>query len=67
MAVEITVDKWKPHLAPKRRFETFCYGPTSCRLYKSGPPRTILGRRSESWTEGDWIDEDAVAHRDPDE
>ncbi len=67
MAVEIIVDKWKPHMAPKRRFETFCYGPTSCRFYKAGPPRTIPGRRSESWTEEDWVDEDAVAHRDPDE
>jgi len=66
MAVEMIIDHWNP--SQKRyRTETFCYGPLSCRLYKAGPTRKVPGRRGMSWEEEDWIDEDAVAHRDPDE
>ena len=56
MAVEITVDKWKAHLEPRRRFETWCHGPLK-----------VPGRRGMSWEEEDWIDEEAVAHRGADE
>ena len=66
MAVEMIVDHWNP--SQKRyRTETFCYGPLSCRLYKAGPTRKVPGRKGMSWEEEDWIDQDAVAHRDPDE
>ena len=66
MAVEMIIDHWNP--SQKRyRTETFCYGPISCRLYKAGPTRKVPGRRGMSWEEEDWVDEDAVAHRDPDE
>lgn len=35
MPVEMIIDHWNP--SHKRyRFETFCYGPKSCKLYKSG-------------------------------
>lgn len=66
MAVEMIVDHWNP--SQKRyRTETFCYGPLSCRLYKAGPTRKVPGRRGMSWEEEDWVDQDAVAHRDLDD
>jgi len=66
MAVEMIVDHWNP--SQKRyRAETFCYGPLSCRLYKAGSTRKVPGRRGMSWDEEDWVDEESVAHRDPDE
>ena len=36
--VEMIIDQWNPS---KRRYrtETFCYGPRSCPLYRSGPAR----------------------------
>lgn len=66
MAVEITVDQWKPDRR-EHRFETFCYGPKSCPSYRPGPTRKVPGRKGMSWEEEDWVDEDAVAHRGPDE
>ena len=66
MAVEMIVDHWNPRNR-RYRTETFCYGPISCKLYKAGPTRKVPGRKGMSWTEEDWVDEDAVSHRDPDE
>lgn len=64
MPVEMIIDHWNP--SKKRyRFETFCYGPKSCELYKAGPTRKVPGRKGMSYTEEDWIDEDATAHRGP--
>jgi len=66
MPVEMIVDQWKP--SQKRyRFETFCYGPKSCSLYRAGPTRKVPGRRGMVWVEEDWVDEDATAHRREDE
>ncbi|MFO7903077.1 MAG: hypothetical protein ACQESR_05435 [Planctomycetota bacterium] len=66
MAVEMIIDHWNP--SEKRyRFETFCYGPKSCPLYKSGPTRKVPGRKGMSWEEEDWIDADATSHRGEDE
>ena len=66
MPVEIIVDQWNP--SKKRyRFETFCYGPKSCKFYKAGPVRKVPGRRGMVWEEEDWVDEDQTAHRGPDE
>jgi hypothetical protein len=66
MPVEIILDKWNP--AEKRyRFETFCYGPKSCRVYRAGPTRKVPGRRGMQWEEEDWVDEEATAHRGPDD
>lgn len=62
MAVEMIIDQWGDG-APRYRTETFCYGPLSCAAYKAGPPRTVPGRKGMSWTEEDWIDEEAVRHR----
>jgi hypothetical protein len=44
MPVEIIVDNWNPRGRKKYRFETFCYGPLSCKLYKAGPNRKVEGR-----------------------
>lgn len=66
MPVEITIDKWKPHIKRFRR-ETFCYGPKSCPSYKSGPTRKVPGRNGMSHEEESWIDEQTVAHRGPDD
>lgn len=66
MPVEMIIDHWNPS---KKRFrrETFCYGPKSCPTYKAGPTRKVPGRNGMSWEEEDWIDEEAMAHRGPDE
>ena len=66
MAVEMIIDHWNPKKRRYRR-ETFCYGPKSCPLYKSGPTRKVPGRRGMSYEEEDWIDEEATAHRGEDE
>lgn len=66
MSVEMIIDHWNP--GKKRyRTETFCYGPKSCPLYRPGPTRKVPGRRGMSWTEEDWVDEQATAHRERDE
>jgi hypothetical protein len=66
MAVEMIIDHWNP--SQKRyRFETFCYGPKSCAYYRPGAKRKVPGRHGTSYTEEDWVDEEATAHREPDE
>ena len=66
MPVEMIVDHWNP--SQKRyRFETFCYGPKSCPLYRAGAARQVPGRKGMSYTEEDWVDEDATSHRGPDD
>jgi len=66
MPVEIIVDHWNPSLV-RYRFETFCYGPKSCPFYRAGPKRRVPGRRGMTFTEEDWIDEEATSHRGPDD
>jgi len=66
MPVIITVDHWNPEQR-QYRFETFCYGPKSCRFYKPGPTRKVPGRKGMSWEEEDWVDEEATSHRGFDE
>ena len=66
MAVEMIVDQWNPSVR-RHRYETFCYGPKSCALYKAGPTRKVPGRKGMTWEEEDWVDEDATAHRGMDE
>ena len=66
MPVEMIIDQWNP--SQKRyRFETFCYGPKSCSLYKAGPTRKVPGRKGMVWEEEDWVDEDATSHRGMDD
>jgi len=66
MAVEMIIDQWNPS---KRRYrtETFCYGPRSCPLYRSGPARKVPGRHGMSYTEEDWVDDEATSRRGSDE
>jgi hypothetical protein len=66
MAVELIPDHWNPS---KRRYrtETFCYGPLSCPVYRPGAARKVPGRHGMSYTEEDWVDQDATSHRSPDE
>jgi hypothetical protein len=66
MAVQMIIDQWNPSEARYRR-ETFCYGPKSCRFYVAGPARRVPGRKGMSWTEENWVDEDATSHRGPDD
>jgi len=66
MPVEMIIDQWNPS-KKKYRFETFCYGPKSCNLYKAGPTRKVPGRKGMVWEEEDWVDEEAVAHRGRDD
>lgn len=65
MPVEMIIDHWNPS-KKGYRFETFCYGPKSCALYRPGPKRKVPRRKGMSYTEEDWADEDATAHRGPD-
>ena len=66
MPVEMIVDHWDP--SKKRyRLETFCYGPKSCAFYRAGPARKVPGRNGMSYTEADWVDEEATSHRGPDD
>ncbi len=62
MPVSIIVDQWNPS-QKKYRFETFCYGPKSCRLHSAGPNRKVEGRKGMVWTEEDWVDDEAVGYR----
>ncbi|MCK5352731.1 hypothetical protein KAJ77_09120, partial [bacterium] len=66
MPVEIIVDHWNPSIN-QWRFETFCYGPLSCKLYKAGRIRTVPGRRGMVYEEEDWVDEQMTEHRGPDD
>jgi hypothetical protein len=66
MPVEMIIDQWNP--SNKRyRFETFCYGPKSCKYYKAGPTRIVPGRKGMSWEEPEWVDEENTDHRSDDE
>jgi hypothetical protein len=66
MPVELILDQWRPEVK-RYRFETFCYGPKSCARYRAGPTRKVPGRRGMQWEEEDWVDEEATAHRGPDD
>jgi hypothetical protein len=67
MAVEIIVENWNPKGRKKYRYETFCYGPFNCKLYKAGANRKVEGRNGMIYVEEDWVDEMAVEHRGEDE
>ena len=67
MPVEIIIDNWNPRGKNKYRFETFCYGPLNCKLYKAGPNRKVEGRNGMVFVEEDWMDEEMTSHREPEE
>jgi len=66
MPVEMVIDQCNPS-RKQYRFEAFCYSPKSCPFYRSGPVRKVPGRKGMSYTEEDWVDQDATSHRGPDE
>jgi hypothetical protein len=41
----------------KYRFESFCYGPKSCRFYKKGRPRTVPYKGRDSALDSGWLDD----------
>jgi len=52
----------------RNRFETFCYGPLSCKYYKMGPARAVPYKGRDSASDQGWLDEICVEYRnDPDE
>jgi hypothetical protein len=66
MAVTMIIDQWNPGVV-KHRLEAFCYGPKFCPLYRPGAARKVPGRRGMSYTEEDWVDEEATRHRGAEE
>ncbi len=66
MPVKMIIDQWNPSQVRYRQ-ETFCYGPKSCSLYRPGATRKVPGRQGMVWEEEDWVDEEATAHRGPDD
>ena len=66
MPVEMIIDQWNPSMK-RHRFETYCYGPKSCKYYKAGPQRIVPGRKGMTWEEPDWIDEENTEHRSEEE
>jgi len=66
MPVEMTIDQWNPS-TKRYRFETFCYGPTSCPSYSPGANRKVPGRKGMTYVEEGWVDEQTVAHRGKDD
>jgi hypothetical protein len=52
----------------RNRFETFCYGPLSCKYYSMGPARTVPYIKISGVKDQGWLDEICVENRnDPDE
>ena len=66
MSVAMIIDQWNPN-QKRYREETFCYGPLSCQHHKAGPTRKVPGRHGMSWEEEDWVEQEGVAHRRPDD
>lgn len=64
MPVEMIIDQWNPDVR-QYRTETFCYGPLSCPSYRAGAKRRVPGRRGMVWIEDDWVDQEEVGHRSP--
>jgi hypothetical protein len=52
----------------RNRFETFCYGPKSCKYYKMGPARAVPYKGRDSAMDEGWLDDICVEYRyNPDE
>jgi hypothetical protein len=54
-------------VSKKYRFESFCYGPKSCKFYKMGKPRAVpYKNRGTHYDEG-WLDDICTERRDLDD
>jgi hypothetical protein len=51
----------------KYRFESFCYGPKSCKMYKMGKARSVSYKNMGSSLDEGWLDELCTENRDWDE
>ena len=51
----------------KFRFETFCYGPKNCSLYKMGRPRAVPYKDCGSSYDEGWLDDICTENRGDDE
>lgn len=51
----------------KYRFETFCYGPISCKYYKMGRPRSVPYKNRDSAVDDGYLDILCTDRRDEDE
>jgi len=51
----------------KYRFESFCYGPKSCKYYKMGRPPTVSYKNRVSAIDAGFLDEICTENRDEDE
>ncbi|HOD52807.1 MAG TPA: hypothetical protein PKJ78_22460 [Candidatus Hydrogenedentes bacterium] len=65
--VKLPSDHAVGRVKKQHRFEPFCYGPKSCVSYRPMPALKVPGRKGMSYTEEVWVDEDATAHRGPDD
>jgi len=54
-------------VSQKFRFETFCYGPKNCKLYKQGKPRAVPYKGDGSSYDDGCLDEILTDHRKDDE
>jgi len=63
-AVEIEYD-WG--VSKRYRFESFCYGPVSCKFYKRGRPRAVPYKNEGSFFDEGWMDEMCIQERGEDE
>ena len=51
----------------KHRFESFCYGPKNCKLYKMGRARAVPYKGRGSALDEGWLDEICTENRDDEE
>ncbi|MFT5872286.1 MAG: hypothetical protein ACI8WT_001216 [Clostridium sp.] len=51
----------------KYRFETFCYGPKSCKFYKMGRPRSVPCKNRMTAIDDGYLDEICTEGRDEDD
>ncbi len=54
-------------VTPKIRYESFCYGPQNCKLYKMGKPRAVPYKDCGSVYDDGWLDDICTEMRGEDE
>jgi hypothetical protein len=50
-------------VSKKYRFESFCYGPKSCKLYKMGKPRAVSYKNRGTFYDEGWLDDICTENR----
>jgi len=54
-------------VSKKYRFESFCYGPKSCKLYRMGRPRAVPYKNRGTFYDEGWLDDICTENRDLDD